>query len=264
MAAAVYAAAAVEFLVGMADVVDDLVDEDEALLGDNWKQHVNAAPPLAFLALACVHELRAWLLPERVLAIEACMLRQMLIGHSGESSDLQLEQLAFASEDDIHQMMLQKAGALVAMACQVGALLATDEAPIIEHIGQFGTHVGMVAQLLNDMSDIDPQRTRPGSDIQRRKKTLPIAYALRCAHDEHDTLLLDWANGNGPIETEQEAAIASRIRDLGGLHYAWVVAEAHQNEALRVLEALATTTKRSNIHALQRLIPPLRSQQRAM
>ncbi len=75
-------------------------------------------------------------------------------------------------------MTRRKAGSLAAMACQVGAAVAVDDPAILELVGDFGRHVGVVAQLLNDLAGVDPDSASRGSDLRRGKKTLPIAYAL--------------------------------------------------------------------------------------
>ena len=51
------------------------------------------------------------------------------------------------------------------------------------------------------------------------------------------------------------AAIRTAIWTVGGVHYAWVVADAYRREALAVIDVLVRTTGRPELRGLRRLIP---------
>ena len=82
------------------------------------------------------------------------------------------------------------------MACQVGAAVATDDPEILALLGAFGRHVGVVAQLRNDLAGIASDGAQRGTDLRRKKKTLPITYALRCAEEEGIVDILSWYHGS--------------------------------------------------------------------
>ena len=251
---AIGAAAAVEFVAAVADIVDDLVDDewDEAVIP--WGRALNTGVALPWLAQRCVDDSAGRLGAERARHIGALVARGYLAACAGEDLDLLLEDTPVVSEELAHEMTQRKAGSLVAMACQVGAAIVTDQPDVLDAVGRFGGHVGVVAQLLNDLAGVDPGTPARGSDIRRRKKTLPIAYALRCAREEALTPALAVAEA-----TEDEERIARAVRDLGGLHYTWVVADTHRREALAVVETLVQLTGREAVRGLRRLVPAVRS-----
>lgn len=146
----------------------------------------------------------------------------------------------------------------MAMACQVGAAVATDEAAVIGLAATFGSHVGVVAQLLNDLAGVEPGAAGRGTDLRRRKKTLPVAFALRCAGEEGLPEVLAWYRGE-PTSIGDEEWLAGVLRDLGALHYTWVVADAHRREALATVRRLAEATGRAEVWGLRRLVPTLQS-----
>jgi geranylgeranyl pyrophosphate synthase len=112
--------------------------------------------------------------------------------------------------------------------------------------------VGTIAQLLNDIAGITN-----GSDLRRRKKTLPIAYALQCAKDEQIGEILQWFESQHKIAENEERALATQMIDLGALHFASVVAEAHRRKALEVLKELSETTGLNAEKGMKPLIPEI-------
>jgi geranylgeranyl pyrophosphate synthase len=160
-------------------------------------------------------------------------------------------------------MTVWKSGALVAMACRMGAALATDDEEVLELVATFGSHVGVIAQLLNDSAALIPHDAMHHTDILRRKKTLPISFALHYAREKPQAELLQWVESYGDLSPTTCARIATAMQELGSLHYAWVVADTHRREALAALRTLQTHLGRREVWALRRLIPPLRAQRTA-
>lgn len=258
--AAYVAASAVEFAVAGIDVIDDLIDD---LIDDEWtgdatsrQRALNASLALGWLAQRCVSELSGRVGQGRYLLVADLLAQGSLGSCGGQDLDLVLETSAHVTEETAHEMTRAKSGSLVAMACQIGAALATDEATTLEAARCFGEHVGVVAQVLNDIAGAVPGGEGGGSDLRRRKKTLPVAYTLRCTQElELPTVPATYRDSGGSRGDEEQLATA--IHDLGGIHYALVVADVQRREALAAVAALARKTGRPEVHRLRRLIPPV-------
>lgn len=252
--AAVAAAAMVELAIAASNVVDDVID-------DEWNEQdlpagraLNGALALLGLAQRPVGELAQSLGPERAVQIGDLLAHGIAAACAGQDLDLQLEATPNVSEEAAHEMTRRKSGTLVATACQVGAAVATEDREVVRLAGTLGGHIGVVAQLLNDIRGVVV-----GTDLRRRKKSLPVAYAVRCAREEHISRLLDWYEGRGSADAGDEREIATLIRELGAVDYAWVVAEAHRQEALAAIRALVETTGRQEAVTLRRLVPSPRA-----
>jgi geranylgeranyl diphosphate synthase type I len=256
--AAIGAAAAVEFAIAAADIIDDLVDDDWGRESEAWERALNASWTLTWLAQRCALDLAGSLGAASALAICGCLADRCAAATVGEDLDLLLEQLPESSEEQALEMTRRKAGALVAMACEVGAMVAGEDAAMRAAIGEFGGHVGVVAQILNDIAGVADDDALSG-DLRLGKKTLPIAYALRCAREEEIQPLLTWAARPQAVNTDDLLAIRAAIWAVGGVHYAWVVADAHRREALAVIDALVRRTGRTELRGLRRLIPSTRA-----
>ena len=257
-AAAIGAAAAVEFAVAAIDVLDDVIDDEWADDVRQQRRAANAGLTLGWLAQHCALRLAESLGAARAQLITTLIGEGALASCVGQDGDLALETRAEASEELALAVTCLKSGSLAAMACRVGAACADDDPAILREIGRFGHHVGVVAQVLNDIAGVDPASARRGTDLRRRKKTLPVAYALRCGREEGLVAVQAWARGVGGPSDGEDERMARAIRDLGGLHFGWVVADTHRREALAVLDALARGTGRDAVRGLCRLIPPVR------
>lgn len=261
--AALRAAAAVACVVAAADVVDDLVDDEWGDATLPPARALNAVVALPWLVTCCVADLRRVLGAERAALIGDILADGYLLAASGEDADLRMEADPGATEMAAHAMTAAKSGGLAALACRAGAAVAFDDAAILEAADDFGTHCGIVAQLLNDLAGVVPGAPLRGGDLLRRKKTLPVAYALRCAREEGIPPLLAWygaAANSLPADSSpsDEESIARLIRDLGGHDYAAVVAEAHRREARAALRRLLRVSGHPAVGALRRLIAPAR------
>lgn len=258
-AAAVIAASAIECATAAVDVIDDLLDEEWAPGAEEPRRRLNASMALSLLAQHCLHNLPALISIERAQRVDAFLVQGLLSTCIGQDLDVLQETDARSDAELAYAITQRKSGALVAAACQIGAALATDDAVILALIGRFGFHVGITAQLLNDIAGVDPNVPDRGSDLRLRKKTLPVAYALRCAAEEGISALLTWSTSTTPITSADEQQIAITICNLGALHYTWIIADAHRREALSVVRQLAQTTQRQQVAHLRRLIPKVRA-----
>jgi geranylgeranyl diphosphate synthase, type I len=255
---AIGAAAAVEFAIAAADVIDDLVDDDWGKEPDSWQRALNASWTLTWLAQRCALDLTDGLGEATTIAISRCIADGCASAAVGEYLDLLFAQIPDASEEQALEMTHRKAGALVAMACEVGAIVAGQDEETRATIRKFGGHVGVVAQILNDIAGVADDESL-STDLRLGKKTLPIAYALQCAREERIESLLTWAAQPQAASKRDLAAVRSAIWDVGGVHYAWVVADTHRREAFAMIGAFVRETGRSELRSLRRLVPTTRA-----
>ncbi len=105
--------------------------------------------------------------------------------------DGQMADLAFESRGDVRleecmSMARAKTAALLGCSCALGVLSATGDERAIEHARAFGERLGLAFQLIDDILGIwgDPAVTgKPAhSDLQARKKSLPVVAALDVRH----------------------------------------------------------------------------------
>ncbi len=113
-----------------------------------------------------------------------------------------------------------KSASLVAALCRVGALAGGARGLALARYAAFGHHLGLAAQLANDLAAAQ-EAAGTKSDRARRRPTLPLVYAVQRPHD--------------PC-----AGTQSGIAEVA-LMATWVVGQTHRLRALRVLASLERT-----------------------
>ena len=107
---------------------------------------------------------------------------------AGQADDLAFEARRSVSVEECMAMSTAKTGALLGCAASIGAILAGAPPTTVQALRDFGRHLGVAFQAVDDLLGIwgDPARTgKPiGNDIRQRKKSMPLVAALAAGDDE--------------------------------------------------------------------------------
>jgi len=229
-------AAAMEFMGAAADLLDDLQDGDTEWQIDAQSLHLLAAllslPTLALLRLQRRNVGARKLV--RVLQVFSHLTAQ---SGAGQFEDLQLENQSTVSLEKALEIAGLKSASLMQCCCQLGALVGSDDDELVSTYGRFGWHVGLFAQLLNDMRDVSCDG-QAKSDLKRNKKTTPLVFALTAPggdpRAERVQRLLSEAS-EGPLA---ENEVRQSLRDIGAIHFTWIMADVQRRLALGVLREI--------------------------
>jgi geranylgeranyl diphosphate synthase type I len=187
------AAAALEFLHNFSLVHDDTEDGDAMRRHQPtvWKlwgvpQAINVGDALFALAFAALQRLpQRGVSPERTLRVLDLFTQTCLALAEGQHLDLCFEQHPTISIDEYLRMIQGKTAALVGASVGIGALIGGASTAQAAALQRFGEHLGLAFQIRDDLLGIwgDPEETGKtgGQDILRRKKSLPMVYALNDA-----------------------------------------------------------------------------------
>jgi geranylgeranyl diphosphate synthase, type I len=241
-------AAAVELGHNFSLVHDDIEDGDverrhRATLWTVWgiAQAINAGDTLFTLSRLALHRLtELGFSDSKVLALVRLYDETCLALCEGQFMDIwSAEQADRMSVDFYFDMIGRKTAALIAASVQAGAMLATDDAQVIEGYRGFGWSLGLAFQLNDDLLGIWGEEAATGkepSDLARRKKTLPVIYALEHAQDGEAERLRDLLSRDQPADGEVAEA-RGIIERSGARDYTRARARAEREEAIRRLEA---------------------------
>ncbi len=193
-------AIAIECFVCALDLLDDVEDEDQTpsiqVLG--VARALNVATALMMLAQQAISSLSQQAVPPgRILSLLDTLQASALNAAAGQHRDLLAEQRS-AQEltlEECIEIAASKAGALMRLACRLGALCAGADDVMCEHFSELGELLGIAHQLDNDAHDlyyllqsetsaVPPTKaeniTRSiKTDLVRQKKTLPVVLAAR-------------------------------------------------------------------------------------
>ncbi len=253
-------AAAVELGHNFSLVHDDIEDRDverrhRAALWTVYgiPQAINTGDTLFTLSRIALHRLTALGFSDaRVLALMRLYDETCLALSEGQFMDIwTAENDVPMSVDFYFDMIGRKTAALIAASVQAGAMLATEEHEVIEAYRRFGWALGLAFQLNDDLLGIwgDEQATgKEPSDIAKKKKTLPVIYALERAGPDDRERLLAVVRLREPAEADIAEARAI-IERTGARSYTRERARAHRDEAVQQLERAGVV----DTEALERL-----------
>ena len=248
------AAAAVEFIHNFSLIHDDIQDGSYERHGQPtvWRlwgqsQAMNTGDLMFALAsLALVKLQETEVLAEQIvhsfrLLAEAC---QELC--EGQYLDIEYENRFDITIEDYLNMVRKKTAALIAVSTSLGAYLGQGGEKVL-YFRQFGEALGMAYQISDDVLGIWGSNERTGKpveeDIQQRKKTLPIVYALR-NNDSRDKAELERLYSQERIEREDISTVVEILDRLGARDYAQNLAEQYYRRALERLEASGVEKER--------------------
>lgn len=136
------------------------------------------------------------------------------------------------------QMVERKTGALIAAACQMGAILGDADASDHEALFQFGLHLGTAYQIADDMLDYVGQSDRLGktlgNDICQGKITLPLLHLLHHVDETRrgdvQALLEQSHLDQGDIDR-----IVALMNEYGSIQYSMAIAREYVDKAKSTL-----------------------------
>jgi octaprenyl-diphosphate synthase len=145
----------------------------------------------------------------------------------------------------------RKTAKLFEIAAELGALVSTDREEHITALRQYGLHLGLAYQLIDDALDYSPSTDHTGKnigqDIADGKTTLPLIRAMQKSKAA-DLELLRHAIQTG--SNEKLETILGIIESTDAIQYTAGIAKSHAKQAKLALSSLANTPYRQALEEL--------------
>ncbi|MGH1470611.1 MAG: polyprenyl synthetase family protein [Cellvibrionaceae bacterium] len=144
------------------------------------------------------------------------------------------------SEDDYYQVIYKKTAILFSAACEAGAVIADANDRQRNAFKEYGYHVGMAFQLIDDALDYDGDAEtlgkNVGDDLAEGKATLPLIISMQKAPKAEANVIAD-ALRNGSIEKIND--VVEIVKQHGGLTATMDKAKSHVDLAIQQLDELS-------------------------
>jgi geranylgeranyl diphosphate synthase, type I len=154
---------------------------------------------------------------------------------AGQALDIDSEHQTLLSLEDCLRMEAGKTGALLACAASIGAVLAGAEDATVAALSDYGDHLGVAFQAVDDLlgvwGDASVTGKPVGNDLRLRKKTLPISIANAKGFD----IFPDDPSGSA-LSDEEVADAMVLLEECGAKFETMEMAETHLEAALAALE----------------------------
>jgi len=232
-------AAVIEFIHTATLLHDDVVDESDLRRGKDSANAVwgNAASVLvgdylyssAFEMMVRTNNMRVMeILSKTTTAIAEGEVLQLLNCNNPETT-----------EAKYLEVIARKTAILFSAATRLSAVISNTPSATEEGLAQYGQHLGIAFQLIDDALDYKATKEELGKnlgdDLAEGKPTLPLIYAIQNSNESDANLIIDAIkNGNRDAFTE----IYSIVQSTKAIDYTEQRAEEEAQKAISALAVL--------------------------
>jgi geranylgeranyl diphosphate synthase type I len=163
----------------------------------------------------------------------------------GQYLDISFEGRLDVTVDEYLRMIDLKTAHLMAAGVEAAAILASKDPTVIGALRRFGDRLGLAFQMADDVKgafwDESASGKAEAGDLRRRKKTMPVIWALNHASETDQARLRElFAPGDGDRQlTDVEVAEAAAILERSGARDTTLAeARRYRDEALAELGAV--------------------------
>ncbi len=244
-------AAVIEFLHTAMLLHDDVVDQSELRRG---RKTVNSTWGNAASVLVgdFLHS-RAF---EMMVEIGDMRIMEILSHATNTIAEGEVQQLSYIgnaelAEESYMEVITRKTAMLFQASTHTGAVLAGADQSQEEALRDYGLHLGLAFQLVDDALDYEGSTERlgknVGDDLAEGKMTLPLIATVRDGTAEQADLIRKAIQERGARDLEE---IAETVRASGGLAYTSQRADEEGENAMACLERLEESTFRDAMSKL--------------
>ncbi len=232
-------AAVVEFIHTATLLHDDVVDNSEMRRGQKTASNIwgNEAAVLVGDYLYS----RAFQMMVRAESMRIMDLLAHATNTIAQGEVLQLLNIhdADTTEEKYHEVIYGKTACLFEAATRIGAILGDSDTQLEQAMADFGRHLGIAFQLVDDALDYtansDELGKNVGDDLTEGKPTLPLIYAMQHANDEQKSLIREAIKEGG---LEHIGAITNILDETGALDYTLGQARSESTLAKAAIKSL--------------------------
>lgn len=159
----------------------------------------------------------------------------------GEVQQLSAQNNLATTLDEYLKIIEGKTAALFAAACEVGPVIAGEDAQTIEALRTYGMALGMAFQIIDDVLDYNADQTKlgktVGDDFREGKMSAPVIFALENANEEERAF---WTRTIGEKDqSESDLRTAQEfIANHKALEKGMTLAQEYVTRAQKALEIL--------------------------
>ena len=244
------AAASIELIHNFSLIHDDIEDRSpqrrhRPTVWSLWgvPQAINAGDAMYALSrLALFRLMDRDVPPLKVLQTARILDETCLRLCQGQYLDISFQDRLDIGVDAYLEMIDGKTASLIESALWIGALLGTEDEGVVEGFRRCGRNLGLAFQMRDDVLGIWGKEETIGkstvTDVQEKKKSLPIVYALEKAAGRAKAQLVR-TYSKEKIEPEDGVLVRDILDAVGAQAYVQEKAEEYYRQALAELDALS-------------------------
>ncbi len=184
----------------------------------------------------------------RLLEIVSRAVKEM---SEGELLQIERTRRLNLDEEVYFDIIRQKTASLIASSCAVGFASTNADEALQEQVWKLGETIGISFQIKDDLFDLgDDNVGKPkGIDIQEKKLTLPLIYAINNAK-KSDRRHIIYLIKNHHRNKKKVAEVIDFVRQSGGIEYARQKMFDYRADAIEQLRFFPDSEARRGLESL--------------
>jgi octaprenyl-diphosphate synthase len=159
------------------------------------------------------------------------------------------------AEDEYLSIIQAKTAELCACSCELGARFARGDEAAAEALAAYGRNLGVAFQIADDLLDLVGEENAVGkslgTDLEKRKATLPVIHLLATASCEHRSEIVDILTREG---NHRVADLLPWLRRYESLEFARQKAGEFASAAVAELQQVRESESRDVLAQLARFV----------
>jgi octaprenyl-diphosphate synthase len=249
-------AAVVEMIHTATLIHDDIIDDAETRRGrpstnSRWGNHmcVLAGDWLYMQAFNVALRERHFGVLDALISLTQTMVEGEMMQLHTASSVVTAEQ---------HRGLInRKTASLFSVSCKLGALAAGRDEATINRLAQYGYHLGMAFQMIDDILDFTSSAAKlgkpVGNDLREGKMTLPAIYAHEQASTAEQRMIEAVMRERGYVSVSFDEVMGI-IRRCRGIERARAEAETHARTAQDLICQFESSPYRDALEVLTAMV----------
>ncbi|MCV6613341.1 MAG: polyprenyl synthetase family protein [Cellvibrionaceae bacterium] len=181
---------------------------------------------------------------QMLVAIGSMDIMAIMSNTTNTISEGEVQQLVNAKDPSVDEanyftVIHKKTGALFEAACETAAVLSEASATQRDALRQYGYHLGLAFQLVDDVLDYEGDAEalgkNVGDDLAEGKPTLPLIYAMANS-DKASSEMIAEAIRQGSVE--QLDAVVAAVKSCGAIDYTQACAQQQVEQAKAQLDSV--------------------------
>ena len=174
-----------------------------------------------------------------------------------EGEVLQLLNIHNASinDEDYLKVVYYKTAKLFESAAELGAIIGGADDNDIKVLAQFGKHMGIAFQLIDDVLDLsgNPEEIGKnlGDDLAEGKPTLPLLYAMKKGSDEQKNIIRAAIENGGLTELE---SVLNAVKETKALKYVRELAKEEIEKGEKLIQHITSSVYKDALLALTQFV----------
>jgi geranylgeranyl diphosphate synthase type I len=175
----------------------------------------------------------------------------------GQALEFELNSRQDFTDEDVIEVLRNKTSALIALACEVGAIVGGATKRQLSAAAEFGKFTGVGFQIVDDLlnvaGDVRKYGKEIGGDIREGKRTIMAAHLMRSAPREDRERFVTML-GKPTISQEEITQAIDMYKKYGSLDHAKTIADRYIERGLQALRKLPKSSARRMVDELARFL----------